>query len=161
MVIVQIVQTKGKKMEQWEKDKIKTAITDLKKEEVRKFAIAYAELPGNYHGYLQTLPQRVKVWFRQVDEEFIKELQGEHGWDKVSQWENKGKWGVYYTAIVPYLGIDGHVAIFMDDAEPGEKVAIKTQVVQVGNRLLAKAQVARGESEWQGTVEIPDGSTVV
>jgi hypothetical protein len=147
-------------MEQWEKDKIKEVITELQKEEARKFAIAYAELPEKYHGYLQTLPQKTKIWFKQIDEEFIKELQKEHGWDKVSQWDNKGKWAVYFTVVSPYLGIDGHLAIFTDRAKGHENASIITEVIEIGSRLLAKAQVKIGREEWQGTVEIPEGETV-
>lgn len=151
-------------MENWEKEKIKEAITVLHKDEARKFAIAYAELNEKYHGYLQTLPQRTKVWYKRIDEEFIKELQKEFGWDKIAQWETKNKWAVYFTAIVPYLGIDGHLIIFADRAkEKNETVSIKTKVIQIGTlsmRLLAIAQVTMGGNEWYGTAEIGDEESV-
>jgi len=148
-------------MDQWEKDKMNEAIAGLIKEEARKFAVAYAELPEQYHGYLQTLPQRTKIWHRQIDETFLKELQKKYNWDKVSQWESNGKWAVYYTAVSPYLGIDGHLAILTDNAKArGCVVSVKTQVTQLGDRLIAKAQIMVGQDEFQGIVEVSKGEKV-
>jgi len=151
-------------MEDWKIAKIKEAVSGLQKEELRRFAVAYSELDEKYHGYLQTVQQTTKVWWEQADPDTMKALQKEFGWDKIGQWDNKGKWSVYYKSIVPYLGIDGHIAIF---ADKHPDFSITTEVIQVGNRLLAKASITTGKwtdgssaSTWEGTAEIKDGESV-
>lgn len=142
-------------MEEWKIEKIKKAISELKKEEARKFAIAYGELPEKYHGYLQSLPQNVQIWWEAAPDETLKELQKEYGWAKISQFETQkgnGKFRMYYKVEAPYLGIDGHLAMFTDQHKDG---SIRTEIQQVGERLLVKARVFTENGSFEGVSEIP------
>ena len=142
-------------MEDWKVKKIKAAITDLKKEEARQFAIAYAELPEEFHGYMQFLPQQTQVWFEQADKEVLDSLKKEHGWDRVSAWNGK----TFFTVHMPYLGIDGYLAIL---AAQYDSYDIKTDVLYMPEvhkiLLIAQIKVAQNgvhAKSVQGIVDVP------
>ena len=147
-------------MDEWKIKQINTSILEHQKEEIRKFSIAYASLDEKFHGYLQTLPQNIQIWWEKIDDTALKALQKTYGWEKVSQWaSSKGSstWKLYYKADSPYLGIDGHIAMFMDKYKDG---SITTELIQAGNRLIAKATVFTDKGKWVGMAEVPEKDTI-
>lgn len=132
----------------WEIDKIEERISALKKEEVRQFMIAYSELDEKYHGYLQMLPQSIKIWGTSVDKDELQTLQKKYGFDRIYQ-----KDFPYYRIKIPYLGIDGYLAIF-NDKYVNVKTSITTEIFEIKDKLVARAMVKAGNKLSIGTIEI-------
>jgi hypothetical protein len=137
-------------MEQWELNKIDDIIEGWQKEEARRFAIAYAHLDERYAGYIQGIPQKVKVWHKEASEEELKALQKKYGWNKVASF-NKG---IFFTIESPYLSLDGYLTILSD--MKGD-VTITTEVVseQLLHKLWVKATIKFGSSYVEGLAEVP------
>lgn len=146
-------------MQEWETKVIKGAIDDLKREEARKFAIAYAELPEQYHGYMQSLPQKVVVWGKEVDEELLKELRNTHGWNKISSWNKKTS----YTTENPYLGVDGYLAM-LHEIHKNSDVSIDLEfVTNIPNKLIVRSIVVvetdKTKKVYTGVSEVSQSTT--
>lgn len=150
----------------WYKDKCNSLV----KEELRKFTVAYGSLDACYHGYLSFLPQKVKINFNNFSDEDLKRLKKEFKGRLISQWKNKDKdSGVFFTVNIPYLGIDGCLAMFNDDNMkspypvgdcPG-KAYIKVDTAEVKGKLVMVAQVfsmSKGLRTGYCEVELEKGS---
>ena len=91
------------------------------------------------------------MWFKEADGEFLKELKKEYGWDKVSAWSNS----TFFTISMPYLGIDGLIAMF-SDKYPDESISIETSLIEASNKLMVKAIVKAGDKvHSEGLAEVP------
>jgi len=137
-------------MTDWEKNKIKEVIKEGLITEQRQFMVAYGELAPKYAGFLQALPQKQKIWYKEIDSEFLKELQKEYGWKKVSAWNGS----TYFTFELPYLGIDGHLVMFKDNT--GKDISsIVTDIIEISNKLLVKATIICGLHIRVAYYEVP------
>jgi len=134
-------------MEDWKQNKIIEAIETIKKEEARQFAIVYASLDENTHGYLQELPQKQQVWFEEADKEFLAELKKRYGWDRVSAWNGK----TFYETRLPYLGLDGMLQLFNSDYPEGK---INVEFMELGSKTVVVATVTAGEKKSMGVVDL-------
>jgi len=85
----------------WVKKVIAKACDDVVKNERKVFSIAYAEIPKDYHGYIQELRQSIKVFYKSIPEDMLKELKSEF------PVYTMGSGPVFCTAYIPYLGVDG------------------------------------------------------
>jgi len=137
-------------MEQWELNKIKDVIKGWQQEEARRFAIAYTHVEEKYAGYIQGIPQKIKVWHKEASDEELKTLQKEYGWNKVSSF-NKG---IFFTIESPYLSLDGYLTILSDMKQ---SVTIKVEVVSDPSlqKLWVKAILKSGENYVEGLAEVP------
>lgn len=134
-------------MEEWEKKKITEAIEALKKEEARQFAVVYATLEEKNHGFLQALPQQTKIWYKEVDAEYLKELKNTHGWDKVSAWGGS----TFYKISMPYLSLDGALEMFHKD-HPDGKISI--EFTELKDKIIVMAVITGGDRRSIGAVDL-------
>ncbi len=96
-------------LEEFKKKGITDTIDELKKDEARKFAIAYESVGDDLRGYIQELPQNTKVYYESVDADTLKELKKIYGYNRV--YVSKSGNGTYYAGRLPYLGIDGYLQL--------------------------------------------------
>jgi len=135
-------------MDKWEKDKINEIIIGLQKEQNRKFIAAYSSLPEKFWGYVFEYPQKIKVWQRAVDEDFLKELRSKFGYDKVYI-SNDSK--LYYSSTIPYMGVDGCLAMLKHESQYFE---IKLEFLEIKDNLFVKANITSDNGCSEGVSEI-------
>lgn len=136
----------------WQKPIIELECAKAKADELRGFMVAYASLPEELHGYLDTVDQNVQVFRAKIDDDTFKELKKEFP----SLWQKEG--GVYFKQSRPYLTLDGVLA-YAHREHQGETLDITVEPIQVGSIQMIKATVVsklRGKSEGLAIVGKPD-----
>lgn len=139
----------------WVIEKIKTELADEKK----NFAIAYAALDPQYHGYLMSIEKPVSLWGTNAPKDFYDELKRSYS---VVQWvKGSEESGLRLKKKMPYLGVSGYLAMAADDHDvsKGERFDITDEILEIGKRTFLRAvAISTKYGKRTGMVEIKEKS---
>ena len=114
---------------------------ELAKDEIRRFSIAYKELPEQYHGYMQEFPSNVRIGQLAVSANDEKELKRTH--PQIACYSG----AIWYKFRTPYLGVDGYLAILNDSIDDNTDVNISFEISQVENCGIAFSYYDKAKKE--------------
>lgn len=127
-------------------ERLRAICEKLKKEEKKKFLIAYGYLDDELHGYLSSYPQNVKIWGASVDDSVISELKKDF-----EIWKYKeGKKGVFCKTYIPFLSLDGCMA----QAElHGDRASIDDIIIKdSGSKPFIQANISFTSGSFTGPI---------